>query len=195
MMLRSFIAIEVPPPVQEAIIRETEPLRRMIGPQRVRWVAPENIHLTIQFLGDVSPANLERLAEALRSEVAIHPAFSLSGESVGAFPNTKRARVLWVSVRPSPALQALAHSIQTVNKRMGYPPEEGKFSPHLTIGRVRQQVNATDLDVIRQALESHPICAFGSFTVNSVSIFKSDLKPSGPVYTRLYSLPLGQIPS
>lgn len=195
MMLRSFIAIEVPPPVQQAIVRQTEPLRRIIGPQRVRWVAPENIHLTIQFLGDVSPGNLERLAEALRSEVAAHPIFSLTGESIGAFPNARRARVLWVSVQPSPALQALARSIQNINKRMGYPPEEREFSPHLTIGRVRQQVNATDLNIIRQALESYPVCAFGSFTVDSVSIFKSDLKPDGPIYTRLYSLPLGQIPS
>lgn len=190
MMLRSFIALEVPPHIQKAIAAQTESLQRTLPRPLVRWVAAHNIHLTLQFLGDVSPANLDLLAQALRSEAASHPAFEVSVGQVGAFPTPRRPRVIWVGLNAPAALLSLHRGIQTVTARMGYPPEERTFSPHLTIGRVQQNASAAELHKIQAALEGTQVGALGSFRVEAVVVFKSDLQPPAPVYTRLHTLPL-----
>lgn len=190
MMLRSFIAIELPAELQNAIQQSTAPLRNALPGHVVRWVAPHNIHLTLKFLGDVSPANLERLAEALKAEAAAHAAFSMSAGRLGAFPTVSRARVLWIGLEAPAALPALQRIVEAAAARLGYPPEERKFSPHLTIGRVNQTATATDLSKLRTALEATKVDTLGTVEVNAVHIFKSDLKPGGSVYTRLYSLPM-----
>jgi 2'-5' RNA ligase len=189
-MLRSFIAVEVPPHIQQAIARQTASLQRMLPKPVVRWVAAQNVHLTLQFLGDVSPANLDLLAQALQSEAASHPSFAVTAGQIGAFPTPRRPRVIWVGLDAPAALLSLQRGIQTVTARMGYPPEERGFSPHLTIGRVRQNASAAELHMIQSALEGTQVGELGSFSVEAVAVFKSDLQPSGPVYTRLYSLPL-----
>lgn len=196
MMVRSFIAVEIPPEIQLAIARNTAALQQALPRPVVRWVSPQNIHLTLQFLGDILTANLEQLAEALRTEAAAHPAFAASVGDIGAFPTPRRARVLWVGLEAPACLVSLLRGVERVTTRMGYPPEARKFSPHLTIGRVNQNASAEDLQRIRVALEQARVATLGAFRVEAVHIFKSDLRPTGPVYTRLYSLPLtGERPS
>jgi 2'-5' RNA ligase len=190
MMLRSFIALEVPPHIQKVIASQTASLQRTLPRPLVRWVVEHNVHLTLQFLGDVSPANLDLLAQALRSEAAGHPTFEVSVGQVGAFPTPRRPRVIWVGLDAPAALLSLHRGIQTVTARMGYPPEERTFSPHLTIGRVRQNASAAELHRIQAALEGTQVGALGGFRVEAVVVFKSDLQPPGPLYTRLHSLPL-----
>jgi 2'-5' RNA ligase len=87
-------------------------------------------------------------------------------------------------------LEALQRGIEAASRRLGYASEERSFSPHLTIGRVRQHVTATEQQTIRRALENAKIDALGTARVDSVHLYKSDLHPSGSVYTRLYSAPL-----
>jgi 2'-5' RNA ligase len=153
-------------------------------------VAPQNVHLTLKFLGDVSPANLERLAEALKVETAEYETFTISVSGLGAFPNPRRARVIWIGLDAPAALLAILRGVEAVTSRLGYASEERPFSPHLTIGRVGQNVSGTDLQQIRRALEGTSIGALGTFRVDAVHIFKSDLKPGGSVYTHLYTLPM-----
>ncbi len=190
MMLRSFIALEIPAPIQQTIAGQTAGLQKALPRPLVRWVAAQNIHLTLQFLGDVSPANLELLAQALRIEAAAHPAFEVSVGGLGAFPTPRRPRVIWVGMNAPAALFSLRRGIQTITARLGYPPEERAFSPHLTIGRVNQNASTADLRRIQAALEKTQVDTLGSFSVQAVTLFKSDLQPGGSVYTRLYTLPL-----
>ena len=190
MMLRSFIAVEIPAQIQSAIAHSTSSLRNALSKPLVRWVAEENVHLTLKFLGDVSPANLERLAETLRVEAAAHAVFSMPVGGLGAFPNPRRARIIWIGLETSPALQAIQRGVDAISARLGYPQEERPFSPHLTIGRVGQSVSASDLQHIRTELESTKVGALGTVEVQAIRIFKSDLRPGGSVYTPLYTLPL-----
>jgi 2'-5' RNA ligase len=190
MMLRSFVAIELPTEIQQAISRSTAPLQKVLPRPLVRWVASLNVHLTLKFLGDVSPANLERLAETLRLEVITYPAFAMSVNKLGAFPNPRRPRVFWIGLEAPPTLLALQRGVEAVVARMGYPLEDRPFSPHLTIGRVSQNATAAELQKIRTALEGATIGMLGIVQVNAIQIFKSDLQPSGPVYTPMYTLPL-----
>jgi len=189
-MLRSFIAIELPPEVQKAITRATSSIQKALPKPLVRWVTEQNIHLTLKFLGEVSPSNLEGLAEALKVESSQHPCFELSIGKLGAFPNTRRARVIWIGLEAPPELQNLQHGVEAVAARLGYPAEERPFSAHLTIGRVGQNASATDLARIRTELEGCRVGPLARLTVDSLHIFKSDLQPAGSIYTHLYAMSL-----
>jgi 2'-5' RNA ligase len=188
MMLRSFIAVEIPVEIQNAIAQSTASLKKGFPKPLIRWVAPQNVHLTLKFLGDVSPANLERLSGALKAEAASHEKFSITVSGLGAFPTQRRPRVIWIGLDAPPGLAALQRGVDAAAVQLGYPMEDRPFSPHLTIGRVSQTASASDLQHIHSTLESTKVGILGAVRVQAIHIFKSDLQPGGPVYTLLYTL-------
>jgi 2'-5' RNA ligase len=190
MMLRSFIAVEVPVEIQNAIAHSLVSLQKALPRPLVRWVATQNVHLTLKFLGDVSPANLELLADALKIEAQAHQVFSMSVGGLGAFPNPRRARVLWIGLDAPPSLVGLHSGVEAASAQLGYSTEDRSFSPHLTIGRVGQNISVTDLQKIRSTLEGTKVGHLGTVIVDAIHIFKSDLQPGGSVYTHLYALPM-----
>lgn len=190
--LRAFIAVEIPPAIQQAIHSETESLRRALGSELVRWVPCQNLHLTLKFLGDISSANVNMLEEMLTAEAGRVSAFSIRASGLGSFPTPKRARVLWVGLHAPAGLAALQHGIESAAAKLGYEAEQRPFSPHLTIGRVRQQVTASDQQAISKALERTHVGDLGEAEISSVYLYKSDLNRDGAVYTRLFSASLKQ---
>jgi 2'-5' RNA ligase len=189
-LLRTFIAVEIPPQMQKNIQKEIEPIRKAIGSSLVRWVPAQNIHLTLKFLGGVSPANLDMLIQMLRAEADSCPAFDIQLGGLGSFPSHKSPRVIYMGIQAPAGLEALYHGIQSAAARLGYEPESRSFLPHLTIGRVRQNATSSEQQKIRRALDEIKIDSLGTARVDSVHLYKSDLKPGGSVYTRLYSAPL-----
>ena len=189
-LLRAFIAVEIPPEIHQAIEHETASIRAALNASLVRWVPVDNIHLTLKFLGDVSPANVEMLSQMLNVEVGQHATFAIQFGGLGAFPNPKRPRVIWVGIQAPAELEALQHGIEAAAATLGYPDEKRSFSPHLTIGRVKQNLDAAGTQKIRAVLEGTQVGALGTAQVTAVHLFKSDLKPTGAVYTRLFSAPL-----
>jgi len=190
MMLRSFVAVEIPAEIQGAIARSTAPLQQALPKPLIHWVAPQNVHLTLKFLGDVLPANLERLAKALKTVAIAHETFTMSVGGLGAFPTRYRPRVIWIRLEAPVALMALLRGVEAVTTELGYTPEDRPFSPHLTIGRVGQNVSGTDFQRIRTTFEGVTVGALGTFRADAVHIFKSDLQPGGSVYIHLYTLPM-----
>jgi 2'-5' RNA ligase len=188
-MLRAFIAVEIPAGIQQKIQQETAHLRKGIH-SLVRWVPAQNMHLTLKFLGDVSPNSVEFIKQMLRTEAENISCFDLHLAGIGAFPNLKRPRVLYVGIHAPAALDMLARGIESASRKLGYEPEERPFSAHLTLGRVRQNVNAAEQQQIRRAIEATQVDLLGTARVDSVHLYKSDLNPGGSVYTRLYSAPL-----
>ena len=189
-LLRAFIAVEIPHEIHQAIQKETAPIRAALNASFVRWVPPSNIHLTLKFLGDVSPTNVELLAQMLSVEISQHQSFEMEFKGMGAFPNPKQARVIWIGIQAPAGLEALQHGIEAATATLGYPTETRSFSPHLTIGRVKQNIGSAGLQKIRTVLEETRVGTLGTTCVTAVHLFKSDLKPSGAVYTRLFSAPL-----
>ena len=112
-LLRSFIAIEVPPDVQTVIAASVSDLQKALPKPLVRWVAAKNIHLTLKFLGDVSPANLDQLAEALRSDAAGQTGFDLPVGGIGVYPSERRARVIWIGVEAPAGLFTLQREVES----------------------------------------------------------------------------------
>lgn len=188
-LLRAFIAVEIPLAIREAACGAILPLQRALG-STVRWVPIENLHLTLKFLGAVSPSNLDMLSDMLRAEAGLFDFFELRLGGLGTFPSLKRPRVIYVGIQAPAALHALQRGIDSASHRLGYESEERSFSPHLTIGRVKQNVTASDQKMIRHALEETRIDSLGTARVDSVHLYKSDLQPGGSIYTRLYTAPL-----
>ena len=188
-LLRTFIALEIPHELQQLIHKETAHLRNRIG-TLVRWVPPGNMHLTLKFLGNISPANVDILTQMMRAEADSCQPFVMQVGGLASFPSPKRPRVIYIGLQAPAELETLQHGIEGATTRLGYESEERGFSPHLTIGRVRQNISASDQQKIRRALEETQIDSLGTARVDSVHLYNSDLKPTGSVYTRLFSAPL-----
>jgi len=180
--IRAFIAIDLPKEIRtnlEATVQKFK-ARSVHG---VRWVPVDNIHLTLKFLGDISSGNLERLTKLLQVECAALPSFPVEVAGVGAFPNHRRPRIIWVGVQAPPELKTLQACIESAASQMGIQPEERDFSPHLTLGRVRNEISFLELQALSATLDSIQVGALGRFTVNQFTLFRSDLRPQGPLYT------------
>jgi 2'-5' RNA ligase len=195
-VIRAFIAIELPAGVQQSLQQVLDQLRQRLQSlpkNAVRWVPSENIHLTLKFLGDVSLANLDLLQEMLLNELkAFHP-FEFSVGGIGAFPNTRQPRVLWVGIQAPPEMLALQSVIEIKLEKLGYSREERPFSPHLTLGRVSRNTSNQEAHQIGEALQAMKVGFLGMVCAEGVSLFKSDLQPTGSVYTRLLTASLIEI--
>jgi 2'-5' RNA ligase len=182
--IRAFVAAALPEDMQAKIGRLQQDLR----PQRLnlRWVKPENIHLTIKFLGDIRADQVEPVQQVLAVAVRGCPALHLVARGIGVFPGPKRPRVMWVGLDGDIGpLTALARDIDTHLAAAGFAPEKRPFRAHLTIGRFRHGHPG----VVESALQRHHECEAGTLTVEQVSLFRSQLRPDGPIYTEMALFP------
>lgn len=185
--VRSFVAILLSEAVRAAVAEEISRLYPLAP--RVGWVAPPNLHLTVKFLGELTPEELRGVKEALVEAVAGTAPFSLVLSGMGAFPGLARPRVLWIGVvEGGPAAQALQARVEEALGRRGFPKEGRPYSPHLTIARVREP---RGLGALQQAMARDAQMAFGRFEVGALSLMGSDLSPAGARYSEVAAFPLG----
>ncbi len=168
-------------------------LKRHCPEGAVRWVAPSGIHLTLHFLGDILTERVEPARAALSAVArnAASPGLTFEVQGLGAFPNLKRPRVIWVGVKDPTSRIALLH--QAVNEALaavGFTPETRPFSPHLTLGRVRRQAGSADAGTLGRIVAESDIGTLGSVPVHEMVLFQSELRPSGAVYTPLQTFNL-----
>ena len=191
-LLRVFIAIELSEHVCDAIQKQTTRLRQLLGNDLIRWVPTQNMHLTLKFLGDTATSHLDFIKQLLTREANSHQQFTLQLSGLGAFPNSRRPRLLWIGIHAPADLASLQKSIESGTTRLGYEQEERAFSPHLSIGRVRQNLNPPEMQKIRTALDTIQLGNIGLARVDFIHLYKSDLQPSGSIYTKLFSAPLSK---
>jgi 2'-5' RNA ligase len=189
--IRTFIAIELDETINAALTDLQEQLKAKVPRNSVRWVRPEGIHLTLKFLGDVPVNRIEEVERALTQACAGFPAFSFSVRGLGCFPNPRRPRVVWVGVQEeSRTLKRLQKAIEDGMEKLGFAPERRKFHAHLTLGRVRRRTSSGDVRRLGQLVEETDIGLLGQMEARAVSLIKSDLRPTGAVYTQLAAVKL-----
>ncbi len=191
-VVRAFVAVDLESEITERLAQVLAELRQQVDGRIVRWVPAENIHLTLKFLGDVSVHNLPLLEDALRAEALGRSAFALSVGGLGAFPSENQPRVLWVGVEAPDVLMALQRGIEARMERLGYAREKSPFNPHLTLGRVSRSATAREVRQVARLLREYKLGFLGVSEVEAVHLFRSDLRPAGAVYTRLFSAPLAE---
>ena len=188
--LRAFIAIHLS---QEARRRLAETIRWMVSevPSGVRWVDPEGIHLTLKFLGDIEPALVEDVLRAMEQSASGTAPFQLHLDGLGVFPNLRRPRVLWAGVGGDmDALGALQEKVEAAMEGLAFPRERRAFSPHLTLGRVRDTISAVARQRVGGLVSQGSLDGADPWPVNAVHLMRSNLTPDGAVYTSLGSVSL-----
>ena len=184
MAVRTFVAVLLPDDLRGRLALAIDALRPHAP--GVAWVAAENLHVTVKFLGGVEEARLAEVRAALERAVTA-PAFEVNMRGLGAFPGATRARVLWAGAPGSPAFAGLAGAVDRALAGLGFPPEVRGFTPHVTLGRVREPGRNPAL---ASALEAAAHRDFGALRVDRISLMRSDLSPRGARYTELAGFPL-----
>jgi 2'-5' RNA ligase len=152
-------------------------------------VNPEKIHLTIKFFGSVEESRIDSIFKSIEEPIRDTSPFSIKVRGIGAFPNLRNPRVIWMGLADGrEVLISLQKQIEAQLEKIGFEPEDRPFEPHLTLGRMKSSRGKEEL-VGR--MEKHKEEEFGDLKVERVVLFKSDLRPSGPIYTPLGDVKLG----
>lgn len=183
--IRAFVAIPLPNEVTKYLAEIISDLKLTFPDKSVKWVQPENIHLTLKFLGNISKSTLHFLFEKLKTENQFVP-FNLSINKIGAFPSLYKPQVIWVGTSSHNTLSELAQFVEKSTPMVKNENDSKSFSPHLTIARLSPGVKKNHFDIIKQELykrrEINPI----SFTINHYCVYQSILTSKGPIYTELH---------
>jgi len=183
-MLRTFIAIEMPAEVKSTLGRLQERLKRANAD--VKWVAPENIHLTLKFLGERDDKKIEQISEILDGTAQNHNSFYASISTLGGFPSLNSPRVMWVGINGGEQeCKSIYQELEEKISKLGIPKEERPFSAHITIGRSRSASNRKELIECLNGSSDYLIKEALRFKVAHITLFKSTLNPQGPVYDPL----------
>lgn len=181
-MIRTFIAIDVPDSVKLELEKLTEELKRTGA--KATWVKPGRMHLTIKFLGDVSSEKIDEIKQVLQATAEPFAPLRLQPVGCGAFPSLKQMRVVWVGLRgDDEQLRELHKSIEAALSPLGFPAEDRPFRAHLTLGRIKDRRHLSSL---QEALLARQKFQAGVFDVDGLTLYKSDLRPTGPIYTPLF---------
>jgi 2'-5' RNA ligase len=185
-MIRSFIAVELPEATREAIYVVQEQLKQSRA--GVRWVKPAGIHLTLKFLGNINPAQVDDVAATAAQLVRDEPPLTLCAAGLGGFPSHHKPRVIWVGLQGEvERLAKIQAGLEKALEPLGFAREGRGFRPHLTIGRVKDRHH---LQSLIEAMSTLELPEFNSFDADEIILYKSDLRPTGAIYTKLHRMPL-----
>ena len=179
--LRAFVALELDAPLRERLEEQIHRLRAELA--GVRWASSSSMHLTLRFLGWTSQAQLASLQEPLRRAAAACPGATVDTTGLGLFPERGSPRVLWVGLLFPEAFRRLQAACEEAAVAAGFPPETRAFQPHLTLGRWKERARRPSL----------PPLELGPARFDHLTLFRSDLRPQGALYTTLATFPLGRL--
>jgi RNA 2',3'-cyclic 3'-phosphodiesterase len=189
-LIRSFIAIELPPEVKS----DLDSLQKMLITKQqdwIKWVSPESMHITLKFLGDVASDKIDEIKMGIEESSVGIPPFNLQIKGLGVFPNLKRMQIIWVGIAGDISyLKQIQKNIENNLSILGYPAENREFTPHLTLGRIRYSIPPLDQQKLAQLIEGYNFTSSHEIQVNSINLMKSQLTPRGPIYTRMGIIPL-----
>lgn len=186
--VRTFIAINMTDEIKETLGKTQTQLKKSNAD--VKWVSVEGMHITLKFLGNVSVGQLESVYQMVSEATSTFNQFTLSLNTLGAFPNLTSPKVVWVGVdKGKKECIELAKQIDNNLLRLGFPVEQKEFVPHLTLGRVKSARGRNELSKLISKLKNQP---FGEMNVVNIEVMGSQLTPKGAIYTTLHKLPLMQ---
>ena len=176
---RAFLALDPDPQAAARLRALMETLRATV--ERIRWVRPEGLHLTLRFLGSAEPERLQRVGERVAAAAAATPPLTLPLGPLGLFPPRGGPRVLWVGLALPAPLLALQAACEEAARAEGFAAEGRPFSPHLTLGRWSERARRPQL----------PVVDLGAVSLDRVILYRSRPQRGGSVYTPLRTLALG----
>ena len=182
-LIRAFIAVELPKDLKKELAA-LEMLLKNNGPSVVKWVDPASIHITLKFLGEISTDKVEKLIQAMDEAVKGTAPFQLEVRKLGAFPAPDRPQVIWVGVKGEvDKITRLQQSIEASCERLGFSRENRAFTPHLTLGRVRDEARPNERQRLGKQLMETSFTSLHNVEVTEINLLKSQLTPAGAIHT------------
>jgi len=186
--IRAFVALAISADVRRAAAGVIDDLRG--AGAAVKWVEPQNLHVTLKFLGDVDDGEIHHVCHAVEQAAAQAAPFGFEVRGAGAFPDTRRPRTVWLGIgQGGPEIVALNARIEPALTKLGFPKEARRFQPHLTIGRIRR--GGPGVAELGTRIAARGDLPLGRTHVAEVIVFSSRLGRSGPTYEALARAPLG----
>jgi 2'-5' RNA ligase len=187
--VRLFVACEVPDDVRETIGETIETLRKKSG-QAVRWIRPDGVHVTLKFLGEVPTKKLPAVKLAIQEAVVGHAPFELEFSNIGTFGGREGLRLMWVGIAGDVLrLEALVRAVNAALAVVGFEPERRPFRPHLTLGRVKDEISTRHRAEIEVAVGKSTVPPV-SWRTAQVSLMRSRLTTAGATYEVIATFPL-----
>lgn len=188
MGLRTFLAIDLPSTLQSAIGQNIHTVKRELP--GLSWSKPENLHINLKFFGEMAESQVAQIRQAVEPAIAHVSPFELEFKGFGAFPDDRAPRVLWIGLGGAiDSLTTLAGCVGLAVVPLGFPQEDRPFRPHLTVARVKRNHRAVGRALDTLGVFTDPFVC-GPLPVERVALFKSELQPSGAVYTKLWDVSL-----
>lgn len=185
--IRCFVAIEIPDRIQAILSEVQSEFRSKI--HRASWTRNGNFHMTLRFIGDVESGNIQEIEKTLEKSVNFLKPFSIEIGGIGAFPNATRPRVLWVGLtQGEKEVTILSELVNQELAKLGYT-KDNRFHPHFTLARLKENVN---MNTYSQLFKKFETVTGTLLNVNHITLVKSELRPSGAVYTPLHIYPFGR---
>lgn len=183
--IRTFLAIDLPDQIKAALGKVQKQLKPRV--EGVRWTRPEGIHLTLKFFGYVVGDDCAGISNAVKAATKGVKPFNLEIGTIGAFPGPTRPRVIWIGIGgQTQELIDLQQNLDLLFEQIGFPPEDRAFKPHLTLGRVKVPGSAVGF---AKVLEEGGNYKAGGFRCHGLTLFRSDLRPDGAVYSKIEEFP------
>jgi 2'-5' RNA ligase len=187
--IRAFIAVDLSAQARTILADLQDDLKAVVPRHTVRWTTPHNIHLTLHFLGTRSPQEIKKVSAVIDEATSNQPGFSLTLARLGCFPNLARPRILWVGILgDTNALTRLQGDLaERLRGAIDFTPDSRSYSPHLTIGRVKNGIPSRHVKQLSQIIQAEQprVGHLITLDVTEISLMESNLKPSGAVYTQL----------
>ena len=190
-VMRVFLAVEVAPSATTGITKLQHHLEEAIGGRKVRWTSPNDLHITLKFLGDTSVSRTTQLLQGLPRTIGTAEPFMLTASGLGCFPNSRRPRLLWVGVgKDIDALERLQQGIERCAVDLGFAPARRRFHAHLTIGRIRSQLRQSQVYYLSQLTREVERQRFAEWRVKELVVVESKICSAGAQYIRWGRIPL-----
>jgi len=188
--IRSFIAIELPGELKLELAQLQARLKADNQP-RIKWVNPNGMHLTLKFLGNIAPAMIDQITEAMTDAAQKVPPFTLDVQQLGAFPNLKRVQVVWLGLGGEiDKIKQLHQFIEANLARLGFAPEQRPFKPHLTLARVSNEASPDERQRFGELIASTKFETIQIIRVESIKLIRSQLTREGAIYSQISSAKL-----
>jgi 2'-5' RNA ligase len=190
-LLRLFIALELSQEVHDQLAKLILDLKK-VSPATVKWVKPENIHLTLKFLGDTPQAKIPTLQAAVENCCLTKKAFQMVAKGAGVFPTKRQPKVMWAGLNAPPELTLLYSALEKTLVDLGYTRETRPFSAHLTLARLNYVSNDPAMEILLKSFFNAESREFGIVNVRRVTLFQSTLASGGSIYTPLARFQLAE---
>jgi len=191
--VRTFIAVDFPEEILGKIGKIVAFFKTQTPEHALKWVDPGIMHLTLKFIGEIPENALHKVQDMMTLTLQDQHPFNLTIEGLGMYPNYRNPRAVWLGISYDQALIKIHKKLDQELARINIPSEKRAFSPHLTVARLRRNIETQTARSIGETLSQFKVDTLGTVLVQDIQLYQSQLTPTGPIYTRLLTIPLNLV--